>query len=333
MTRVFSDAEARMLDSFGPPPLAPGFADRVTARLSADILPPAKRRDPRGSWRRGRVALFAAVGGTLLSVGAAAAGLLGARMQSMPVITTIAEAVDAPRAAPTPAPTAQRNGALAKSAAAATGGNVAAPIVPPTQQNDAELLADRIEARMKRRDALGLSVPSLSRLEARRDALTATGDRRAETMAAAVAILASRADAGALPAPRSQGEVNRTQWRARMAALSPEDRAAAQARREWRRQQQMAAGPSAVTGDSDAALVTKGSAQPLLNGQRLRERWIAMTPEQRAEWRARRAAREALMTPQQRQQLQERREQRRRQTLAPHDAAPEPMPPEAEVPQ
>ncbi len=330
MTERFSDAEARLLDRFGPPPLAPGFADRVTARLPSDTALVPKRRSARGGWRRGRIALVAGVGSTLLSVGAAAAGLLGARVQNMPVITTIATAVDAPRATPVVAPLARPKRASARpSVAAKTGESGVSTTGVPTQPAAGQLLADQIEARMKRRDAKGLSVPSLPRLEARRDALVASGDPRGETMTAALAILKDRAASGALPAPRMQREINPSQWRARMAALSDEDRAAIEARRQLRRQQRMG-------GAESGAAPSDGQAAPSPNGQRLRERWMQMTPEQRAEWRARRAAREALLSPEQRQQLQDRRAQRRSQMLSPREepiSATEPMPPESSTPQ
>ena len=92
MTQPFSDPEMRMLDRFAPPPLPAGFADRVLTKLPTETVSPPRRRDPRGGWRRGRVALIAGVGSALLSVGAAAAGLLGVTVQNMPVITSIADA-------------------------------------------------------------------------------------------------------------------------------------------------------------------------------------------------------------------------------------------------
>ena len=203
------------------------------------------------------------------------------------------------------------------------------PAAPPA----ALQLAEQIEARMKRRDAQGLSVPSIARLEARRDRMIAEGDPRAETMGAALVILKARADAGGLPAPRTQRQVNREQWRARVAALPPEERQMIEARREWRRQQRMAASAQSAPAGESAAPVTADPA-PVLG--HFRERWANMTPEQRAEWRAKRAAREAMMTPEERQRLEERRAARRQQMLRAHEGltgGPEPAPQETDAPQ
>jgi hypothetical protein len=337
MTDAFSEAEARILDRFAPPPLAPGFADRVVTRLPFDAVPLPRRGDPRGGWRRGRVALLAGIGGALLSVGAAAAGLLGARLQNMPVITTIATVVDAPRVPRDSSSPPPRKSAFAKPKPAdASGEGKALVTVLPTQPEGALFLADRIEARMKRRDVQGLSVPSLARIEARRDAMVARDDPRAETLTAALAILKDRAEAGTLPRPRTQRQVNREQWRARIAALPPEERVAIEARRELRRQQRLAAVEPEGANTSSGEPVTEGAAEGRFNGQRPRERWMQMTPEERAEWRAKRAAREAMMTPEQRERLKQRREERRSRMLAPREGltgGPEPAPLESAAPQ
>ncbi len=339
MTKGFSEGEAAMLGRFVPPPLAPGFADRVTARLPSEGVIVPKRRDPRGGWRRGRIALVAGVGSALLSVGAAASGILGITVQNMPVIATIAAAVDAPRAKPVAVDPKPVRAALARPKPEVRGqtGERAPPPLVQTQLPEATRLAEQIEARMKRRDARGLGVPSIAMIEARRDRMIARGDPRAETMTAALAILKSREDAGALPAPRSQNQPKRDQWRARMAALSPEQRAVVEARRERRRlQRQEAAETGAAPADAKPAQSVDRRSESGANGQRFRQKWMEMTPEQRAEWRARRDAREATMTPEQRQQLQERRDQRRQQMLRGREGltgGPEPAPLDTPAPQ
>lgn len=337
MTKGFSEAEARMLDRFAPPPLSPGFADRIMARLPHEAVTVPRRRDPRGGWRRGRIALIAGVGSALLSVGAAASGILGVTVQNMPVITTIADAVDAPRAASVVKEARPAKAAVAiakpKAPIAGTGVTRAEPAVQPTA---ALVLADQIEARMRWRDAQGLSVPALAGIERRRDALLAQGNPRAETMTAAIAVLKERADAGTLPAPRTQRQVNAEQWRARMASLFPQERAAAQARREWRRQQRLAADDQGAGEGGGAPARAEAAAKPVGGAGRMRERWLRMTPEERAEWRARRAAREAMMTPEQRQRLEAWRAARRQQMQrAPEGvtAEPDPAPGETDTPQ
>ena len=103
-------AMAAALDSLSPPAMSADFAERVmaVAMTKPALLPnAAPRRTRRSRWARGRNMVFGLAGFSLLSAAAAASGLLGKSVQSLPVIAQIAERITAapePRPKPRPVP-------------------------------------------------------------------------------------------------------------------------------------------------------------------------------------------------------------------------------------
>jgi hypothetical protein len=119
----FTPEMRRALDSFTPPPLPEGFADRVAARAQQRETSPAaplprlsRRWRSANPWRRGGWFLGAAAGLGLMSATAAATGMFGEPLQ-VPVISRIAQSLDIVPA-PTASRPAQRAPALAEAGAA-----------------------------------------------------------------------------------------------------------------------------------------------------------------------------------------------------------------------
>jgi hypothetical protein len=180
----FSSREDRLLRALDPPPLSAGFADRVMAGLPrGGTQARATGRDRRGGWRRISRPLLAGVGFAVLSVGAAASGLLGTRIQNMPVIASIAESV-APE--PKPAPKPVQVAAKPKTSAQAKTPEIvnAEPLATPREawrEERAERIVDRLERRAERRKEMGLPPrdPQARRAIRRQLAAMPTAERRA----------------------------------------------------------------------------------------------------------------------------------------------------------
>lgn len=147
-------AEDRVLRALEPPPLSAGFADRMMARLPGENRTWSSRPSARAGWQRLSRPLIAGVGLAVLSVGAAASGLLGKDIRNMPVIAQIAQTV-----APDPKPTISAKVAE-KPVPAPVPAKVpeivnAEPLKTPRELR-AERIVDRLEHRAERRAALGL---------------------------------------------------------------------------------------------------------------------------------------------------------------------------------
>ncbi len=176
MTINFTPLEDAALRAVKPPPLSTDFADRLLARLDETRPTPSKpflrTGDRRGAWRRSTIILMTSAAAGLLSFGAAASGLLGKTIQSLPVVSYIAETV-APAAKPKPAPKVQiakaapaKPVAVLKPAAVSPPPVIALPanpqsdpsLLPPEvrRQARAERILHRLEARAERRRAQGL---------------------------------------------------------------------------------------------------------------------------------------------------------------------------------
>jgi Spy/CpxP family protein refolding chaperone len=307
MTEPFSAAEKRILDSFVPPPMRAGFADRLTAQIAAEDVSVPRRRDPRGGWRRQRFAILGGIGAGLLSVGAAATGILGVTVQNMPVIASIAAVVKAPsvKAPPNAASTPKSVAAPAAKATTSPKANDV-PEVAITADAATTRLADRIEARMRVRAENGQTVPGLPELTARHAIMVARGDPNAERFGNALTLLKAR-DLPTATAMPDRRLANLERRRAMFEAMTPEER-----ERFRERQQQRQAARRALRENSASAIDPSAASPELpLPGRR----WRDMTPEERKAFRQRRLAREAQMTPEQRAALQAIRAKRRERRM------------------
>lgn len=85
---------AAALDRYSVPPPRADFADRVIAKaLAQPVAALPLRRDPRGSWRRGRRMLLGIGAFGLVSAAAAASGVFGDVAKDVPVIGTLIASV------------------------------------------------------------------------------------------------------------------------------------------------------------------------------------------------------------------------------------------------
>lgn len=255
MTGWPNAAEDRLLRSIAPPPLSAGFADRVLAALPADgaPLPPLRpARDRRGAWRRPRTWLIGGIAAGLLSVGAAAAGLLGGRIQNLPVIATIAQAVTP--MAPVPAKPKLRlaekpKPAVPPNAQPAAAEPVAAlPVTRHELQREviAQRIADRIERRQARRAAMGLPSGDPHMRRALRQRLQQVPPAERAALIARVRDIRQERAATDGPAPLAtpatqpetiaERRARRAAW---LAQLTPEQREALRERRRLNRERRM----------------------------------------------------------------------------------------------
>jgi len=224
--------EDRLLRAVEPPPVSGGFADRVMAALPAIEPTRSAPRDRRGPWLRKRKIVIASVAAGLLSVGAAAAaGLLGGRMQRLPVIATIAEAVN-PRPVVAPKIIAKRPTTVTPPAKKDASVSVLTEL-DARREMAAQRIADRIARREAWRAARGLPPvdPGIRRVAQARLEQLPPGERRA-LVERVQAIRNERAASGADETPLPETRVERRQrWRERLKPLSPEER---ERLREWR---------------------------------------------------------------------------------------------------
>ncbi len=172
---AFTSAEHAALRAVEPPPLSLDFTDRVMARLNDPRDPStalrAPRGDRRGRWRRTGIVLMSGVVAGLLSVGAAASGLLGTSIQSLPVVSFVVQKLTPKR--PKPLKIAHKTAKLVPvktvvvaqaavpppaSDAASASDPSPLPLRPRIVRREArvERIAARIERRAERRRLLGL---------------------------------------------------------------------------------------------------------------------------------------------------------------------------------
>jgi hypothetical protein len=169
---------ARALDGYAPPPLSPGFADRVLAAAEARPAPlPELRRPARGGrgWRMGRRIAIGVVSFGALATAAAATGLLGRLDLPVPSAGTVwASLTGTAAAAPAPKPSAPRPAAADPATPATV--EIVGPIDTPEELGEAfrridevrkgrreergQLIDQRIASEIERRRAAGLPVPT-----------------------------------------------------------------------------------------------------------------------------------------------------------------------------
>lgn len=168
---------ARALDGYAPPPLPPGFAERVLAAAEARAAPlPDLRRPARGGrgWRMGRRIAIGVASFGALATAAAATGLLG--RLDLPVLsagTVWASLTGTAAAAPAPARTAPRPAAAPVASPTVA---IVGPIDTPEELGEAfrridevrkgrreergQIIDQRIASEIERRRAAGLPVPT-----------------------------------------------------------------------------------------------------------------------------------------------------------------------------
>lgn len=164
----FDPALGKMLDAFTVPPLSPGFADRVVAAAASLPkslpAPVASRRGRRARWIRGHRVVIGVVAFGLMSAGAAATAIFGDVARTIPVIGPLIASV-------VPAKP-QHKPKLTAVAKPKPGEGAVPPVVeeaPPAplpvalperiavrREFVAERIADGLQRRAERREALGL---------------------------------------------------------------------------------------------------------------------------------------------------------------------------------
>lgn len=267
--RAADPALAEALARLDPPPLSPGFADRVVAAAQsrqAPALPRLRRAMVQGlgPWRRGR---HAALGGAaFLVVGATAAAAATGLFKRVGVdlepvgqmVERVAAAVPglgpmrvAPQPQPSPGKTPLAAGAEATAAAP--------PLEDPRRERLAQALAARIDRRIARAEARGIAVPEALRDTDRRPSpeRAAARPERAALVERVQQIRSERRQSAGEGAPQAAGRP----------AVPEADLA------------RIAAGWAALSWRERIALV-----RPLDRGER-RRLFMMLTPEQRAELR------------------------------------------------
>lgn len=186
-------AVARALDRLEPPPMSDDFTARVLAATDGldGALPPLPKVRPakRGLWRRSRNLAIGVAAFSLVSAAAAATGLLGERVQDLPVIAAIAakiapnhkHAVSKPQQAASGLAAVPAPAAPAAPEVAAASEAVPLPATAPKQEVRREAIAKWVTERRERRAAQGLPVASPRQVAAVRERLAAMppAERRA----------------------------------------------------------------------------------------------------------------------------------------------------------
>jgi hypothetical protein len=169
---------ARALGDYTPPPLPPGFAERVLAAAESRPAPlPGLRRPARSGrgWRMGRRIAIGVASIGALATAAAATGLLGRLDLPLPAAGTVLASLSGTTvAAPAPAPSVPRPAPVAPAAPATVA--IAGPIDTPEELDEtfrrvdavrkgrrderSQLIDQRIASEIERRRAAGMPVPT-----------------------------------------------------------------------------------------------------------------------------------------------------------------------------
>ena len=176
-------ALARALDRLEPPPMSDDFTARVLAATDGldGALPPLPKNRPasRSLWRRSRGLVVGVAAFSLVSAAAAATGLLGERVQDLPVIAAIAakiapnhkHAPPKPQLAPPAIAAVPAQAVSAEPAAVLANDAVPVAATAARQEVRREAIAKWVTERRERRVAQGLPVASPRQVAAFRERL------------------------------------------------------------------------------------------------------------------------------------------------------------------